>query len=69
MKYRVSANLTISTWTVLEADSPKQAIESAKERSVMQLPFNLGGDEEDEFIIEELDSEPEIDTFRVEEVE
>lgn len=59
MRYTVSANITISVYTKVEASSEEEAISLAHERAVMELPANHGGDDTYEFVADMLDGEPE----------
>ncbi len=59
MKYRIEAKVTISTWTMIEADSPEEAIKKAEERDEKMSIFSNNGDLEDYvWMIEEINGEP-----------
>lgn len=59
MKYNLTAHVTISVYTEVEADSEEEAIEIAKKRDVCQVNISSSYTP-DEFWIagEELDGEP-----------
>lgn len=57
--YNLSCIVTVSAYTIVEADSLEEAIEKAKVRSV-ELHFNGSGTDPDEvWCIEDADGEPE----------
>ena len=58
MKYRLTAQVTISVYTDVEADSLKEAIEIAEERNLMSIVGNGGDTEEDSWMCDELDGYP-----------
>lgn len=59
MEYRVEAKITIGTWTMVEAESKEEAIKIAEERDEkMSFINNSGLDENEAWIIEEMDGEP-----------
>lgn len=59
MEYRVEAKVTIGTWTLVEAESKEEAIRIAEEREdKMSFINNSGMDENDAWIIGEIDGEP-----------
>jgi hypothetical protein len=60
-RYRLSAQVTISVSTVVDAESPEAAIEEAENRSMVSLCHQCaGGEEEVEWITSgELDGEPQ----------
>lgn len=59
MEYRVEAKITIGTWTIVEAESKEEAIRIAEERDEkMSFINNSGLDENEAWIIEEMDGEP-----------
>ena len=59
MKYALTAQVTISFYTEVEADSLEEAIEIAKERELMSV-VSTGSDTKDEtWMCGELDGMPE----------
>jgi hypothetical protein len=59
MKYRVEGKVTISTWTMIEAESPEEAIKKAEERQEkMSIASNNGDSGDYEWMIEDMDGEP-----------
>jgi len=57
--YRVIGSISISTWTVVEAESEEEAIELANERTdMMQILSNNGDSELECWMAEELDGVP-----------
>ncbi len=59
MKYRIEAKVTISTWTMIEADSPEEAIKEAEKRDEKMSIVSNNGDLEDyTWMIDEIDGEP-----------
>ncbi len=58
MKYNLTAQMTISIYTEVEADSLEEAIEIAKDRDYMSIVKNGGDSEEDFWMCDELDGYP-----------
>lgn len=58
MKFDLTAKMTISVYTTVEADSLEEAIEIAKERSYMSVTSNNGDSQYEEWMCDELDGYP-----------
>lgn len=58
MKYKLTAQVTISVYTDVEADSLEEAIEIAEERGFMSIASNGCDTEEDTWMCDELDGYP-----------
>lgn len=59
LKYLISAEVTISVHTVVEAESEKEAKEIAAGRSLVELCHMCAeGDEDEEWCVSEFDGEP-----------
>lgn len=69
MTYLISTTVTISYRTKVEANNEEQAKVLARERTLMDTPYNIGGEIEHEFIIEDFDGEPNSETLKVTEYE
>ena len=59
MKFKLTANVTISVYTEVEADTLEEAIEIAKERELMGIAQTGFDTEEDTWLCDELDGMPE----------
>lgn len=59
MKFKLTANVTISVYTEVEADTLEEAIEIAKERELMGIAQTGCDTEEDTWLCDELDGMPE----------
>ena len=57
-KYVITARITVSSYTVVEAESDAEALEIAKERTVADIMLTGGHTESDSWITEELDGTP-----------
>ena len=55
--FELSANVTISVYTKVEADTLEQAIAIANDRSLMQIVHDGTQDELEEWVCDELDGE------------
>ena len=55
MKYKLSAGITVSAYTTVEANSPEEAIAIAKDREAAIGNERCGNDPEELWIIEEAD--------------
>ena len=58
MEYRLTAKMTISIYTKVEANSLEEAIEIAQEREYMSIVTNNGDSEEYSWMCDELDGYP-----------
>lgn len=59
MEFELTAKVTISVYTKVEADTIEQAIEIAKrERFMMSIASNGGDNEFENWMADELDGEP-----------
>lgn len=58
MKYKLTAQMTISIYTEVEANSLEEAIEIAQEREPMGIVSNGGDSKEDSWMCDELDGYP-----------
>lgn len=58
MKYILSAAVTVSAYTKIEADSLDEAIERARDREVVLHYNGSGTDPEEEWCVESADGEP-----------
>lgn len=58
MKFKLSAEVTVSAHTEVEADSLKEAIEIASERTIVIDPTGRSYDDEDQWVIDDADGEP-----------
>lgn len=56
--YKLSAKVTISVYTEVEAETEEEALEIAKERQNGELAINSGYSEDEFWVAEELDGEP-----------
>lgn len=65
MKYIVTTQLTISCYTIVEAEDEGEAKRVASERAVMQLPWLPNNTEGEEWIANELDGEPDLEKMEV----
>lgn len=59
MKYKLSCSVTVSAWTVVEADSLASAISIAECRDVQIGGLHSGVDPEEMWSIEEADGSPQ----------
>ena len=58
-KFHLSAEVTVSTYTTIEAETLAEAIEIAEDRDVV-IGGNCSGESEElSWIVEEIDGEPE----------
>lgn len=64
-QFTLIANVTISVYTVVEADTLEEAIKIGNERSLMSIPRGSSEDCNEEWVADELDGMPE--SIRVEE--
>ncbi|MBI5270661.1 MAG: hypothetical protein HY856_13400 [Burkholderiales bacterium] len=60
MKYSVAGHMTVSCYTIVEADSPEEAKRIAEDRAVATLCYRPFCDEEDESWHFESDGEPSV---------
>lgn len=58
MKYKLTAQVIISVYTDVEADSLEEAIKIAEERNLMSIVSNGGDTKEDSWMCNELDGYP-----------
>ena len=59
MRYRLTAKITIGTYTFVEADSKEEAIARAEGREVIVEPsFNAADQATETWVIDEADGEP-----------
>ena len=58
-KFRLTANVTISVYTEVEADTLEEAIEIAKERDLMVIVGTGGDTKTNAWMTDELDGMPE----------
>ena len=58
-KFNLSAHVTVSAYTVVEADTLEAAMEIAGQRQVVIGGMNTGEDPEESWIIEDADGSPE----------
>lgn len=58
MKYKLTAKMTISVYTEVEADSLEEAIKIAEDRDYMSIASNGADSEESEWMCDELDGYP-----------
>lgn len=58
MEYKLTAQMTISIYTTVEADSLEEAIEIAQERDVVSIVTNNGDDADFAWMCDELDGYP-----------
>lgn len=59
MKFKLTANVTISVYTEVEADTLEEAIEIGKERELMGITQTGCDTEKDAWLCDELDGTPE----------
>ena len=58
-KFNLSAEVTVSTYTTIEAETLEEAIKIAEDRDIV-IGGNCSGESEDySWIVEEIDGEPE----------
>lgn len=57
-KFKLVANVTISVYTEVEAESLEEAISIAEERELMPIVHSGGESEEDTWMCDELDGSP-----------
>ena len=58
MRYRLSAGVTVSAYTEVEADSLEDAIDIASSREVVLGGTQSGADESEEWVIDDADGIP-----------
>jgi hypothetical protein len=58
MKFKLTANVTISVYTEVEADTLKEAIKIAKERELVSITKTGCDTEQDTWMCDELDGIP-----------
>lgn len=58
MRFQLTANVTVSAYTIVEADSLEEAIEAATDRAVAIGGIGSGELDDETWIIEEADGEP-----------
>lgn len=56
-EYGLVAHVTVSAFTTVEADSLEEAIAIAEQRDVRMGGINSGADENESWIVEEIDGE------------
>lgn len=56
--FTISANVTISTYTKVEADTLEEAIKMASERDFMEIPYNNYHTEDEFWMVDEIDGTP-----------
>jgi len=59
MEYNLSASVTISIYTTVEANSKIEAIEIAEDRDIVQYEFGREDEKNDNWIAEEYDGLPQ----------
>jgi hypothetical protein len=57
-EYLISAKVTVSVYTKVEAETLEEAIEIAKDRTPMSVTSNGGDNEEENWMLDEIDGEP-----------
>ena len=57
-RFRLSAAITVSAFTTVEADTAEEAIEIAEARSAVIGGINIGESRDDSWIVDEADGEP-----------
>ena len=63
--YRITGTCMVSCYTIVIADSEKEAEQISKQRVIQQAPNNMGGDKHTEFVIEDFDGD--IDNIEINE--
>jgi hypothetical protein len=57
-RYVLGAEITVSAYTIVEAETEKQAIEIAEERGVEIGGIGSRGQRDEDWIVDEIDGEP-----------
>ena len=66
-KFIVMTHVTVSCYTKVEADNEEEALRIAGERQIAQMPYiNWEYDEEDSWVVDDFDGEPDFDLMSAE---
>jgi len=58
-KFNLTAHVTVTCWTVVEAATPEEAMKIAEDRNVVIGGMNSGEDETESWIVDDADGEAE----------